>query len=107
MNLAFHYLYRDELNNISEGLRVFPNPESLTAHDALNKLEKLLIDGIFFVPNALSIPTLYPTSETGDHDYHEAEGLEETNSEPEDSRTFVQFLDEFADWKKQNPDEYW
>ena len=107
MNLAFHYLYRDESNSITEGVHVFGNLENIAIHDALTRLEKLLIDGVFFVPNALGIPTLYSTAETGDHDYHEAEGLEETEAALNDSRSFSQFLNEFEGWKRNNPDEYW
>ena len=107
MNLAFHYLYRDESNSMTEGVHVFGNAENMAVHDALTRLEKLLIDGVFFIPNAIGIPTLYPTTETGDHDYHEAEGLEETETAAQDNRSFKEFLKDFEVWKRSNADEYW
>ena len=107
MNLAFHYLYRDESNNIAEGVYVFSNPEGFSSAEALSRLEKLLIDGVFFIPNAIGIPTLYNTTETDDHDYHEAEGLEETETAAQDNRSFKEFLKDFEVWKRSNADEYW
>lgn len=102
-------MYRDEQNRKTYGSVVFSNPEGLSAGQVFDELTGLLIDSELFVPNALGIPTLYPTNpaDTGDHDYHEMEGVEETEEAPTDGRSMAEFLQVLQNWKSANPDEYW
>ncbi len=109
MNLLLHYLHRPSETESVYGAYSFTNPEGLKPGPVHHEIEKLLIGAEFFVPNRLGVPALDGTTAAteADSDYHEYEGIEETEDEAQDSRSMREFLDELKKYKKENPGEFW
>lgn len=104
-----HYLHRPSETECVYGVYRFTNPEGLKPGPVHHEIEKLLIGAEFFVPNRVGVPPLDGTNVTteADSDYHEYEGIEETEEEAQDSRSMREFLDELKKYKKENPGEFW
>lgn len=97
MNIRFNYLYRDAGNYKAYGVIVFSGADRVSATDAELVLEKLLIDGEYFVAGDVDVPDLRPAALDCmlDHDWHEVESLEDCVDPPDDQfgRTIVEFID--------------
>lgn len=107
MNILFQYLYADEQDNEVHGEAVMLNPNQLTLNAVHSEIMKLLIGGAFLIPNRLGLKTLYDNAGEDDDDYHEYEGLEETEEENESGLTIEDFLETMKKYKQENADEFW
>lgn len=89
------------------GEMVMLNPNGLTLNAVHSEIMKLLIGGAFLIPNRLGLQTLYENNSEADDDYHEYEGLEETERENEGGLTVEGFLEILKKYKQENADEFW
>lgn len=100
-------MYADEQDNEMHGETVLLNPNNLSLDAVHGEIMKLLIGDAFLIPNRLGLKTLYDNNTDNDDDYHEYEGLEETESGNENGLTAEDFLAVLKNYKKENADEFW
>ncbi|MEP0805856.1 MAG: hypothetical protein HRF47_10215 [Chloroflexota bacterium] len=76
-NILFHYIHRDEGNSKDFLTVVLENPDNLPLDAIEARIKRLLVDGVFFVPNSIGLPR----SDYADpSDWHEFDHIEESDS---------------------------
>ncbi|MFZ5883988.1 MAG: hypothetical protein ACOYYI_09440 [Chloroflexota bacterium] len=76
-NILFHYIHRDEGNSKDFLEVVLENPDNLSLDAIEARIKRLLVDGVFFVPNSIGLPH----SDYADpSDWHEFDRIEESDS---------------------------
>jgi hypothetical protein len=111
-NVQVNLFYRDASNYKTSGAVVFAGP--LRASDVL-RLERCLVSEMGMIPSAVGLSNLSFDEEgrsDDDHPWHDVTGVIATKDEPEDDRTFAQFvrdceraswLEEAARWEAETP----
>lgn len=96
MNLKLFYLYRDAGNYKNFGEVVFENATGLTPTEVEVALRDCMIDKGWFVADHWGLPDLhfkeYDWDSELDHDWHEYEGVEETNEASTNGSDIVGFV---------------
>ena len=96
MNIKFFYLYRDGANYKNFNEVVFCNPLNLPIEKIEEAIQKSLIDGQWFYAKKWNLPDLHFKEYTWDtkidHDWHEFEGLEQTEESVTESISIEDFL---------------
>lgn len=87
-------MYRDGANYKSHGEVVFDNPNHRKLSDIAEAIKAKLLDGEWFYTHKWGLPDLHfeKWDIEIDHDFHEFEGVEETEKEVTDNRTIDGFL---------------
>jgi len=80
-NIQLNYLYRDASNYKQYGSVVFGNDSNIAIDVISNIIIRNLIDGEYFIAEEWKVPTLYfEDKNEDDHQWHEFESLELTNT---------------------------
>ena len=75
-NIRFHYLYRDSGNYKKFAHKDFSNPDHLSLTEIKRELEKYLIDGQYFYPEAVGIKKFRFHRYCDDYSWYEMELIE-------------------------------
>ena len=97
-NLKFEYLYRDAGNYKQYGSVIFINPTQIQPELAKNQIKPYLIDGEFFYPEKVQVPSIevFEFDSEFDHDWYEFEKFSLTDEKPTAEISAQNFLDRFA-----------
>ncbi len=103
MNIKFSYLYRDGSNYKQYNEVIFSNPNAINVLYIYQAIKQHLISGQWFVAKDWALPDMhfkeyFPDVEI-DHDWHEFEEVEETQSNPTQDGTIDDFLSVIANSK--------
>ena len=86
MNIRFEYLYRDATHHKYWGDVVFANPNNIAIGGVIAAAQDALIEGCYFLPDALGLPRLNATAYAGEqnHNWHEAHSFTHSHEHPSD-----------------------
>ena len=96
MNILFCYKYRDGANYKQYNEIVFSNPLKREVKEIEIRIKEKLIDGLWFVADKWDIPNQffkeYIWDNEIDHNWHEFDGIKETEEEVTEKNTIEDFI---------------
>ncbi|WP_081209221.1 hypothetical protein [Salegentibacter sediminis] len=100
-NIEFEYRYRDAANYKTYGGIVFSNMHKLSIEDIKDSIKKILIDGEYFYPSPLGIPTFETSLINLDINptWYEFTEVEVTEEKVSDNRDITEFIEDLKHQK--------
>jgi len=101
-NIKFSYTYRDAGGSKKYGEVIFSTEHTIDINTTNSEIRRHLIDGEFFYPDQLAIPSIHFETYIAeiDHDWYFFEGIEITSESATDTRTFQEFLSQLKHFAK-------
>lgn len=102
-NIKFEYEYRDAAGYRNGGEVIFVNQDKdINIEKITDEIRQNLFDQEFFYPYKLSVPLIHFDEHNPelDHDWYFFEGIEPTNENATDNRTFNEFLNDLKMFAK-------